>query len=115
MMRYFLINRRKENPANFLGDFKGYLQTDGYAGYNSVTKRQKDPAISVGCWAHARRFFCDASKAIKKRNSEVSTTNINKAIAYADRIFANERDNDLAKKTPQERMRIRKGKTLPVL
>ena len=108
-------NRRKENPENFLGDFNGYLQTDGYAGYNSVTKREKDPAVSVGCWAHARRFFCDASKAIKKRNSEVSTTNIDKAIAYADRIFAIERDSGLAKKTPQERMQIRKEKTLPVL
>ena len=59
-------------------------------------------------------FFCDASKAIKK-NSEVSTTNIDKAIAYTDRIFAIERDSDMAKKTPQERMRIRKEKTLPVL
>ena len=92
-----------------------YLQTDGYAGYNSVTKREKDPAVSVRCWAHARRFFCDASKAIKKGNSEVSATNIDKAIAYADRIFAIERDNDLAKKTPQERMQIRKEKTLPIL
>ena len=45
-------------------------------------------------------FFCDASKAIKKRNSEVSTTNIDKAIAYTDRIFAIERDSDMAKKTP---------------
>lgn len=108
-------NRRKENPANFLGNFKGYLQTDGYAGYNSVTKREKDPAISVGCWAHARRYFCDALKAIKKGNSNAPATNIRKAIAYADRIFAIERDSDMAKKPPQERMRIRKEKTLPIL
>ncbi len=62
----YQANRRQEHPEDFLGDFKGYLQTDGYAGYNSVTKRKKDPAISVGCWAHARRYFCDALKAIKK-------------------------------------------------
>ena len=103
-------NRRQEHPKDFLGDFKGYLQTDGYAGYNSVTKRQKDPAVSVGCWAHARRYFCDASKAIKKGNSNAPATNINKAIAYADKIFAIERDNDLTKKTPQERLQIRKEK-----
>ena len=111
----YQANRRQEHPEGFLGDFKEYLQTDGYAGYNSVTKRKKDPAISVGCWAHARRYFCDASKAIKNGNSEVSTTNIDKAIAYADRIFAIERDSDLAKKTPQERLQIQKEKTLPVL
>ena len=108
-------NRRKENPEKFLGDFHGYLQTDGYQGYNSVTKRQEDPAISVGCWAHARRFFCDALKAIPKGSSDTSHTNIDKAIAYADKIFAIERDNDLAEKTPQERMQIRQEKALPVL
>ena len=91
------------------------LRTDGYAGYNSVTKREKDSAVSVGCWAHARRFFCDASKAIKKGSSDTPATNIDKAIAYTDRIFAIERDSDMAKKTPQERMRIRKEKTLPAL
>ena len=53
----YQANRRQEHPEGFLGDFKEYLQTDGYAGYNSVTKRKKDPAISVGCWAHARRYF----------------------------------------------------------
>ena len=63
-----------------------------------------------GCWAHARRFFCDASKAIKKGSSDTPATNIDKAIAYTDRIFAIERDSDMAKKTPQERMRIRKEK-----
>ena len=103
-------NRRKENPEKFLGAFHGYLQTDGYAGYNSVTKRQKDPAISVGCWAHARRLFCDALKAIPKGSSDTSHTNTDKAIAYADKIFAIERDNDLAEKTPQERMQIRQKK-----
>ena len=111
----YQANRRQEHPEDFLGDFKGYLQTDGYAGYNSVTKRKKDPAISVGCWAHARRYFCDALKAIKKGNSNATAININKAIAYVDRIFAIERDSDMAKKPPQERMRIRKEKTLPVL
>ena len=109
----YQANRRQEHPKDFLGNFKGYLQTDGYAGYNSVTKREKDSAISVGCWAHARRYFCDTSKAIKKGNSDAPATNISKAIAYADRIFAIERDSDMTKKPPQER--IRKEKTLPVL
>ncbi|MFR8266680.1 MAG: IS66 family transposase [Clostridia bacterium] len=111
----YQANRRQEHPKDFLGDFKGYLQTDGYAGYNSVTKREKDPTISVGCGAHARRYFCDASKAIKKGSSNAPATNISKAIAYADRSFAIERDSDMAKKPPKERMRIRKEKTLPVL
>ncbi|WDC84185.1 IS66 family transposase [Caloramator sp. mosi_1] len=39
-------------PKNFLGDFSGYLQTDGYSGYNSVSN-----ATRVYCLAHIRRHF----------------------------------------------------------
>lgn len=108
-------NRRKENPANFLGDFSGYLQTDGYAGYGSVTRREENPAAGVGCWSHARRFFCDAQKAIKNSGSGIAHTNIDKAIEYADKIFAVERCNDMANRTPEERRAIREKKTVPVL
>ncbi|WP_119866352.1 IS66 family transposase [Clostridium isatidis] len=44
--------RSSSCPKNFLGDFKGFLQTDGYSGYNSVTK-----ATRVYCLAHIRRYF----------------------------------------------------------
>lgn len=108
-------NRRQENPADFLGDFAGYLQTDGYSGYNSVIKRENDPATSVGCWAHARRYFCDALKAMSEADKKLPHTNIDTAIAYCDKIFAIERDNELADKSPEERVRIRKEKTIPVL
>ncbi len=37
-----------------LGNFSGYLQTDGYSGYNSVESSKR-----VGCWAHARRKWVD--------------------------------------------------------
>jgi len=39
-----------------LGDeWQGYLQTDGYAGYTALGKR--DGVEHVGCWAHIRRKF----------------------------------------------------------
>lgn len=44
--------RSSSCPKNFLGDFKGFLQTDGYNGYNSVSS-----AIRVYCLAHIRRYF----------------------------------------------------------
>lgn len=39
-------------PKEFLGDFSGYLQTDGYAGYNKV-----ENAKHFYCLAHLRRKF----------------------------------------------------------
>ena len=44
-----------------LEGFKGYLQTDGYDGYNAVVATNR--LIHVGCMAHARRRFSDAVKA----------------------------------------------------
>lgn len=108
-------NRRQENPVNFLGDFHGYLQTDGYSGYNALRKREKNPVTSVGCWAHAKRFFCDALKALPKGDKERPHTNTDTAIAYCDKIFAIDRENNLADLTPEERTRIREEQTLPVL
>ena len=44
--------RSSSCPKNFLGDFNGFLQTDGYNGYNSVSN-----ATRVYCLAHIRRYF----------------------------------------------------------
>lgn len=47
--------RGKNGPAEFLKNFKGFLQTDGYQVYEEYGKR---PDIElVGCMAHARRYF----------------------------------------------------------
>lgn len=49
--------RSQEFPAAFLDGFPGFLQADGYAGYNAVVA---GGATRVGCRAHARRYFFDA-------------------------------------------------------
>jgi transposase len=50
--------RGREGPVDILKDFKGYLQTDGYVGYEIFAKRQDITLIH--CMAHARRMFNDA-------------------------------------------------------
>jgi transposase len=50
--------RGKEGPKNFLKDFTGKLQTDGYAGYNQF-EGSKD-IILLACMAHTRRKFDEA-------------------------------------------------------
>ena len=53
--------RSAQVPKRLLEGFKGYLQTDGYDGYNAVVAA--NGLIHVGCMAHARRRFSDAVKA----------------------------------------------------
>ena len=50
--------RSGEYPKRFLMNFKGYLHTDGYAGYHTLSG-----VTVVGCWVHMRRKFEDALKA----------------------------------------------------
>jgi transposase len=56
----YFPSRSGDVPFEFLDDYKGYVQTDGYAGYD---KLGREPGIlMLGCWAHARRKFVDVTK-----------------------------------------------------
>jgi transposase len=50
--------RGRESPNDILKDYKGYLQTDGYAAYNDLGK--KEAITLLHCMAHARRYFIEA-------------------------------------------------------
>jgi transposase len=52
--------RGREGPVAVLKDFKGYLQTDGYAVYDFF-KEEKDITV-LHCMAHARRMFFEAKE-----------------------------------------------------
>lgn len=50
-------SRARACTVGFLGDYSGYLQSDGYGAYDGLTK-----VTNVGCFAHAHRKFMDAKK-----------------------------------------------------
>jgi hypothetical protein len=52
--------RNRAGPMEFLGAFRGYLQADAYAGYDTLYATGR--VVEVGCWAHARRYFWDAKE-----------------------------------------------------
>ena len=58
-------SRSGEVASNFLKDFQGYHQCDGYSGYNEL--HAKDSVTGVGCMAHARRKFMDIVKITKTK------------------------------------------------
>ncbi|MCP4300039.1 MAG: IS66 family transposase, partial [Gammaproteobacteria bacterium] len=59
----YQASRSGQCARDYLDGFRGYLQVDGYAGY------QQTEAVLVGCWAHARRKFVEAKKAQPKGKS----------------------------------------------
>ena len=46
------VSRSREGPRQFLKDFTGKLQTDGYGAYESLARERGQELILVGCWAH---------------------------------------------------------------
>ena len=60
--------RAAYNAMEFLQGYSGYLQTDGYDGYDCAAKGLPG-IIQAGCFAHARRKFFEAAKINKKPQS----------------------------------------------
>ncbi len=56
-------SRSGEHARRFLGDWRGALMVDDYAGYKASFV--DDRVLELGCWAHARRKFVDLHKASK--------------------------------------------------
>ena len=96
-------SRARTCPQDYLQDFKGYLQVDGYVGY------EKLEATLVGCMAHARRKFMDAKKAQPKGK----TGKADKAVADIQKLYRIE--TEIKRKTATEKHRIRQEKSRPLL
>ena len=55
----FRLGRGRDGPKEFLGQFEGILQTDGYGAYDHVGGPK---IVHAGCWSHSRRKFFEAAK-----------------------------------------------------
>lgn len=72
--------RSGANPKNFLTGFNGYLQTDGYSGYNKV----EDVELFY-CLAHIRRKFHDIIKPLSEEARKKSLAY--KAFMYCEKLY----------------------------
>jgi hypothetical protein len=99
-------------PQRLLEGFAGYLQTDGYEGYNAVVAAQG--LTHLGCWAHVRRKFHEAVKAQGKRTrGKVSGGKAQQGLALIQKLYQVER---LAKdSSPAARQALRQEKAAPIL
>jgi transposase len=78
--------RAASYAKEFLKGYSGYLQTDGYEGYDSAVKDMPD-IIHVGCFAHARRKFFEAAKIAKKpQSAQEGIKHIGKLYALEDEL-----------------------------
>ena len=76
----FRMGRDREGPKQFLGQFEGLLQTDGYVAYDRGVGGTN--MVHAACWSHARRYFVDAIKLNKKDAASISI------VELMDKLFA---------------------------
>ena len=101
----YQAGRSASFPRAFLSGFSGYLQTDGYSGYNDV-----EDVIHVGCWSHLRRKFDEAAKALPKDTKSGAAIT---GQAYCTKLFMKERE--FQQLSPEERYQKRLEQEKPLL
>ncbi len=99
--------RSAEHPEDFLLGYKGFLNTDGYAGYHKLPETIR----VVGCQGHARRKFVEALDALKEEDRKGTAQE--RGVQYFDALFAlEEKWHDL---DPDERKKLRAEFAKPIL
>ena len=96
--------RAGEVPSRLLTDFKGYLQVDGYGGYDAVCRRSD--IVRVGCMAHVRRKFYEVFKISPKGNAA------NLVLLLIQKIYRIE--DQIREETAGNRFKIRQEQSKPI-
>lgn len=107
--------RSGDYAKKFLKGFKGYIHTDGYAGYHKLVDNPEPEGggiTLVGCWAHARRKYDEALKALGAKGGPAAAT-IHQGLEYCNKLFKLE--EEIKNTSPEERMKHRLEKAKPLL
>ncbi len=88
----------------------GYLQSDGYQAYEGVSERAG--LLHVGCFAHARRRFFEALKALPNAQRKQDYA-AHEAVRRIDALYLIERQ--IKDSSDEERTRIRSEEAVPQL
>lgn len=100
---HYSKSRAQENALELFSEYKGFVHTDYYAGYNPVFL--PGSCERVGCWAHVRRKFVDVQKLAPSEAGKVL-----KMIAELYKV-----EKAAKKLSPEERLQKRQNKSAPIL
>ncbi|MEW6487397.1 MAG: IS66 family transposase [Thermodesulfobacteriota bacterium] len=107
--------RAGQVAADYLGDFQGLAQTDGYPGYDFLDRR---PGIRhAGCWAHVRREFHDVKTVAAGRNRSAATKagSVDVALDFIRKLYAIEQRAKEQGLTGEALVAVRQAQAKPLL
>src|SRR5690554_5661927 len=101
----YSFTRGDSAPLPMLGNFRGYLQTDGYAVYEKYGKKKE--ITHLACWAHARREF--------ERALDNDKVRAEKALLLIQKLYAVERQAKQENLAHERIKDLRLAEALPVI
>ncbi|WP_162902157.1 IS66 family transposase [Facilibium subflavum] len=105
--------RAGQNAKDKLEEYKGYVQSDAYNGYNLLFGEDSQ-RISVGCWAHARRKFVEVIQALDK-DAKKKPGVADEMLKTIGKLYAIETDIKAQGFTHKQAAKIRQDEAIPVL
>ena len=108
-------SRSGKTALAFLHDYKGYIQTDDFSGYDHLD--QKPGIVHLGCWAHARRKFVKVAAVRKKhRSKRVNPKGLaDQALDYIGKLYRIEKDARRKEHDADQIQRLRRQEARPLL
>jgi transposase len=97
---------------DMLAGYEGFIQTDGYIGYDELGRRKG--IFHVGCWSHARRMFIKVINA-RKKGKKSKGGNAEKALDFIRKLYAIEKEAKAANLDFDQIYRLRQQKAKPIL
>jgi transposase len=107
--------RSGKTALEFLTDYKGYIQTDDFSGYDHLD--QNPGIVHLGCWAHARRKFVKVATVRKKhRSKRVNPKSLaDQALDYIGKLYKIEKQARRQKLDADQIYRLRQQEARPLL
>jgi len=97
-------DRKGEHPAGHLRSYTGFLQADGYAGFNKLY--ETGSIVEAACWAHVRRKFHDLYQAHRSPIAKEALDRIGQLYGI---------EQEIRGRSPAERKEVREARSRPLL
>jgi len=104
----------EEILKEYLTGYTGYVQTDGYIGYEVLSELS---VTHAGCWAHVRRKFVDVVRVVDKarKGKERRGSSADEAVLKIRRLYDIERQGKERKLSGANLVQFRREHALPLL
>ena len=111
---HYSPSRGREVARRLIGNFQGYVQTDGYGSYDFLDSCEG--IVHVGCWAHVRRKFVEVAKLYPSNNKKSGGSGkAGHAIQTIGKLYRLEDEARKNNLTAQEIYRLRQSEAKPIV